>query len=264
MVYFYEGHMGGVYFSDRELSPEETYCDSCGDSDMYIGCAKTKEQAIELLFNNYESEDIYTYRMKMTKNNKTYYFSRNTIYANTFEDQLTDLPFLATEYQSKRELLDIFMDSMRKCNKLEESFVNVNGYCCEVEEHIEQVRLFSDEELTNVINSAFVPGYQKPQLKNIDDKFEFYGAQIPSKKILQDYGFVKRGHSWIYQKELHIEGIDPIIYYCILYKDKEHYHYFLDSVEYEELYEFPVEITNKVNKFIEEEVNRLRDLKILI
>ena len=48
-MYIYEGHMGSLYTSDRQLSWEETYCETCGDSDWLIGFAATREEAWELL-----------------------------------------------------------------------------------------------------------------------------------------------------------------------------------------------------------------------
>ena len=32
-MYIYEDHMGGLYATDEVLSYEETYCETCGDSD---------------------------------------------------------------------------------------------------------------------------------------------------------------------------------------------------------------------------------------
>ena len=34
MIYIYESHLGGLYISDRELSLDEAYCETCGDYDM--------------------------------------------------------------------------------------------------------------------------------------------------------------------------------------------------------------------------------------
>lgn len=48
-MYIYEGHMGGLYSSDELLDYEDLYCETCGDSDTYIGCAETKEEAWNLL-----------------------------------------------------------------------------------------------------------------------------------------------------------------------------------------------------------------------
>lgn len=48
-MYIYENHMGGLFASDRELSYEECYCETCGDSDWLIGEADTREEAWELL-----------------------------------------------------------------------------------------------------------------------------------------------------------------------------------------------------------------------
>lgn len=48
-MYIYENHMGGLFTSDQELSYEECYCETCGDSDWLIGEADTREEALELL-----------------------------------------------------------------------------------------------------------------------------------------------------------------------------------------------------------------------
>lgn len=48
-MYIYEGHMGGLFVSDEILSYEETYCETCGDSDWLVGYAETRDEAWELL-----------------------------------------------------------------------------------------------------------------------------------------------------------------------------------------------------------------------
>ena len=48
-MYIYEGHMGGLFVSDEILSYEETYCETCGDSDWLVGYADTREEAWALL-----------------------------------------------------------------------------------------------------------------------------------------------------------------------------------------------------------------------
>ena len=48
-MYIYEGHMGGLYSSDELKDYEDLYCETCGDSDTYIGYAETKEEAWNLL-----------------------------------------------------------------------------------------------------------------------------------------------------------------------------------------------------------------------
>ena len=48
-MYIYEGHLGSLYTFDRVLDYEETYCETCGDSDWLIGYAETKAEAWELL-----------------------------------------------------------------------------------------------------------------------------------------------------------------------------------------------------------------------
>lgn len=51
-MYIYESHMGGLFVSDEVLSYEQTYCETCGDSDYLIGYAETREEALELLKDN--------------------------------------------------------------------------------------------------------------------------------------------------------------------------------------------------------------------
>ena len=48
-MYIYENHMGGLFTSYCELSYEECYCETCGDSDWLIGEADTREEVLELL-----------------------------------------------------------------------------------------------------------------------------------------------------------------------------------------------------------------------
>ena len=51
-MYIYESHMGGLYTSDYPLDYEQTYCETCGDSDFLLGYAETREEAWELLKND--------------------------------------------------------------------------------------------------------------------------------------------------------------------------------------------------------------------
>ena len=48
-MYIYESHMGGLFVSDEILDYEQTYCETCGDSDRLIGYAETREDAWNLL-----------------------------------------------------------------------------------------------------------------------------------------------------------------------------------------------------------------------
>ena len=48
-MYIYESHMGGIYVEERVLDYEETYCETCGDSDWLIGSAATRKSAWNLL-----------------------------------------------------------------------------------------------------------------------------------------------------------------------------------------------------------------------
>lgn len=51
-MYIYESHMGGLFVSDEVLSYEQTYCETCGDSDFLLGYAETREESRELLKDN--------------------------------------------------------------------------------------------------------------------------------------------------------------------------------------------------------------------
>lgn len=48
-MYIYESHMGGLYTSNDDLEYEDLYCETCGDSDNFIGFAETREEAWEVL-----------------------------------------------------------------------------------------------------------------------------------------------------------------------------------------------------------------------
>lgn len=46
-AYVYESHLGGLYTSDDYISPDELYCEQCGDSDLCLGCYNTFREFIE-------------------------------------------------------------------------------------------------------------------------------------------------------------------------------------------------------------------------
>lgn len=48
-MYIYESHMGGLFVFDDVLDYEQTYCETCRDSDWLIGYAETREEAWNLL-----------------------------------------------------------------------------------------------------------------------------------------------------------------------------------------------------------------------
>lgn len=48
-MYIYESHMGGLFVTDEELDFDQTYCETCGDSDYLLGYAETREEAWNLL-----------------------------------------------------------------------------------------------------------------------------------------------------------------------------------------------------------------------
>lgn len=51
-MYIYESHMGSLFVSVDILDYEQTYCETCGDSDFLLGYAETKEEAWNLLKDN--------------------------------------------------------------------------------------------------------------------------------------------------------------------------------------------------------------------
>lgn len=48
-MYIYQSHMGGLFVSYEILDYEQTYCETCGDSDWLIGYAENREEAWKLL-----------------------------------------------------------------------------------------------------------------------------------------------------------------------------------------------------------------------
>jgi hypothetical protein len=45
MPYLYESHLSGaIYKTDQELDFEDRYCETCGDSDSYLGFFETDEE----------------------------------------------------------------------------------------------------------------------------------------------------------------------------------------------------------------------------
>lgn len=51
-MYIYESHIGSLFVSDEILDYEQTYCETCGDSDFLLGYAETREEAWNLLKND--------------------------------------------------------------------------------------------------------------------------------------------------------------------------------------------------------------------
>lgn len=56
IYYLYESHLGDAYIMKRKLSYDETYCDTCNDSDELLGEFKSEAQLRKLL----EREDFYS------------------------------------------------------------------------------------------------------------------------------------------------------------------------------------------------------------
>lgn len=55
-MYIYESHLGGVYTSDEMLDYEYLHCEQCGDSDWLLGEAETREEAYNLLKDDYDEK----------------------------------------------------------------------------------------------------------------------------------------------------------------------------------------------------------------
>lgn len=53
-MFIYESHLGGLYVTKNELT--DLYCDECGDSDIPIGEAATRKQAMAVLKKNGDTE----------------------------------------------------------------------------------------------------------------------------------------------------------------------------------------------------------------
>ena len=47
MIYMYESHLGGIYFSNMNYSYDELYCETCGDSDWNLGEVETWDDVLE-------------------------------------------------------------------------------------------------------------------------------------------------------------------------------------------------------------------------
>ena len=69
MKYIYQDHLGGhFYTSDMEYDFDYLYCDSCGDSDTYVGEAETRKEAW-ILLNQYKSYYDIKYLREFVKDN---------------------------------------------------------------------------------------------------------------------------------------------------------------------------------------------------
>ena len=60
-MYIYEGHMGGLYTSDKLLDYDELYCEECGDRDYYLGYFETKDCLRNILLDYYDYDKPYVY-----------------------------------------------------------------------------------------------------------------------------------------------------------------------------------------------------------
>ena len=61
LIFFYESHLGGIYNTLNYADLDDLYCDQCGDYDDFIGCASTKEIALQMLLKwNHMIGECYT------------------------------------------------------------------------------------------------------------------------------------------------------------------------------------------------------------
>lgn len=56
-TYIYESHLGGYYASKVYATPDDLYCESCGDSDWNLGQYDTLRQFLEETANNIDCND---------------------------------------------------------------------------------------------------------------------------------------------------------------------------------------------------------------
>lgn len=52
MKYIYTSHLDGFYCANEELSMDMLYCETCGDCDMFLGTAESREEAYETIKNS--------------------------------------------------------------------------------------------------------------------------------------------------------------------------------------------------------------------
>ncbi|MCQ2749039.1 MAG: hypothetical protein MJ246_03375 [Clostridia bacterium] len=56
-MYFYENHLGGIYYSNEDLDWDMLYCEEFGDSDWLIGYFETADEAKEYLIDPEEMDE---------------------------------------------------------------------------------------------------------------------------------------------------------------------------------------------------------------
>lgn len=67
-MYIYDGHLGDLYVSPVELDWENLFCETCGDSDIFIGYATTKEQAWDLFKDDLDIDGFGGWNYEYIKN----------------------------------------------------------------------------------------------------------------------------------------------------------------------------------------------------
>jgi len=101
MPYFYRNHLNGnIYSRDYELEYDELYCETCGDSDDYLGYFETEAEAYEYLNDDLEEDipdslfyEVATKEFKF-KNYSDIDYWHQTDYIEIIESHLSDVYIL--------------------------------------------------------------------------------------------------------------------------------------------------------------------------
>ena len=115
MAYLYESHMGGLFSTDDMLSPDECYCEECGDSDWLIGEYATLNDFWNLIKDDCDINGSGGYDL-------TYVYpiivkEFDLLYEVTYEnDYLKDCEFCSN---SEEEILRNIEEEIYKENKVE-------------------------------------------------------------------------------------------------------------------------------------------------
>lgn len=85
-AYVYESHLGGLYTSDDYISPDELYCEQCGDSDLCLGCYNTFREFIESNADIIDADDGWGgYNLKFVIDNVSQAFDDRLTYEESKE-----------------------------------------------------------------------------------------------------------------------------------------------------------------------------------
>lgn len=65
-LYLYENHLGGLYTSDEKYDFDYLYCETCGDSDTYLGEFKTIKEFWDLVKDEcFDIHYLFAYMVKV-------------------------------------------------------------------------------------------------------------------------------------------------------------------------------------------------------